>query len=50
MKVTRERKIYAAVVGLAQAVTTSGFRLAARSCDSHPGLSGFNWLAIGPVK
>jgi len=33
-----------------QAVTTSGFRLAARSCDSHPGLSGFNWLAIGPVK
>lgn len=40
-------RLDAAVVGVAQATSTTGFRLAARSCDTHPGLSGFNWIAIG---
>lgn len=40
-------RLTAAVVGVVQAVTTGGFRLAARSCDLRPGLAGFTWIAIG---
>jgi hypothetical protein len=40
-------RLHAAVVGMVQAATTSGFRLAARSCDLQSGLAGFNWIAIG---
>jgi hypothetical protein len=40
-------RLHAAVVGMVQAATTSGFRLAARSCDLQPGLAAFNWIAIG---
>jgi hypothetical protein len=40
-------RLSAAVVGVVQATSTTGFRLAARSGDTHPGLSGFNWIAIG---
>jgi hypothetical protein len=40
-------RLNATVVAVAQAVTSTGFRLAARSCDSIAGLSGFNWVAVG---
>ena len=40
-------RLNAATVAIAQAVTSKGFRLAARSCDSLGGLSGFNWVALG---
>ncbi|SAK96247.1 hypothetical protein AWB81_05366 [Caballeronia arationis] len=36
-----------AVLGVAQAVTSHGFRLAARNSDLSPGLAGFHWIAIG---
>jgi hypothetical protein len=36
-----------AVVGIAQAVTPHGFRLAARNSDFGAGEAGFNWVAIG---
>lgn len=36
-----------AVVGVAQAVTPLGFRLAARNSDIGNGHTGFNWVAIG---
>jgi hypothetical protein len=40
-------RLTAVVVGVVQAETTGGFRLAARSCGLRPGLTGFNWIAIG---
>jgi hypothetical protein len=40
-------RLNAAAVGVIQAATTGGFRLAARSCDLRPGLTSFNWIAIG---
>jgi hypothetical protein len=41
------QRLNVATVAVAQVVTASGFRLAARSCDTRAGLSGFNWIAIG---
>jgi hypothetical protein len=35
------------VIGVAQAVTPHGFRLAARNSDLAPGLVRFHWIAIG---
>lgn len=35
------------MVGVAQAVTPFGFRLAARNSDCMAGRSGFYWVAIG---
>jgi hypothetical protein len=36
-----------AVVGIVQAVTPHGFRLAARNSDCGAGKAGFTWVAIG---
>jgi hypothetical protein len=42
-------RLNAVVLGVVQATTTRGFRLAARSCGLRAGISGFNWIAIGEV-
>ena len=36
-----------AVLGMVQALTTRGFRIAARNSDIGRGLAGFFWIAIG---
>ena len=36
-----------AVLGMVQALTTGGFRIAARNSDIGRGLAGFFWIAIG---
>jgi hypothetical protein len=40
-------RLNTAVVGVVQSAAASGFRLAARSCDTRPGLAGFYWIAVG---
>jgi hypothetical protein len=40
-------RLSVAVLGMVQAVTPWGFRLAARNADLGPGLAGFHWIAIG---
>jgi hypothetical protein len=37
---------FTAVVGIAQNVTATGFRLAARNSDCSPGVAHMNWLAL----